>query len=274
MNAPFDSSLAVVVVAVCLAAALATYLRLFARIRQAGGKVRTSEFSSTDLMICFALAGFLAWLVGWAAISHASGKPATPTITPDKVLPAATLFLAPVAGIAVLLWARGVNLAQLFGLAQVSLVRVVVLGIALVLAAFPLVVVSGGLVQLVLRETAQEQELVALFREVTRNADGPAMFKIALAGTIIAPLTEEFLFRGYFYGVFKRFFGPPFAVPFTAILFAAVHLNLTSLPALFVLAICLTLAYEHTGSLLVPIMMHAFFNSTQLALLYFASQST
>ena len=41
-----------------------------------------------------------------------------------------------------------------------------------------------------------------------------------------------------------------------------------SLPALFVLALCLTIAYEWTGSLFVPIAMHAMFNSMNLLLMY------
>ena len=35
-----------------------------------------------------------------------------------------------------------------------------------------------------------------------------------------------------------------------------------------VFALCLTLAYERTGSLLVPIGMHALFNFTSLSLIY------
>jgi membrane protease YdiL (CAAX protease family) len=45
-------------------------------------------------------------------------------------------------------------------------------------------------------------------------------------------------------------------------------MNVPSLPGLFVLALCLTLAYEASGSLLVPIGMHALFNLSQLVALY------
>jgi membrane protease YdiL (CAAX protease family) len=50
------------------------------------------------------------------------------------------------------------------------------------------------------------------------------------------------------------------AAVISAGLFAAMHLSVSSLPALFVLALCLTLAYEATGSLLVNIFMHGLFN--------------
>ena len=60
----------------------------------------------------------------------------------------------------------------------------------------------------------------------------------------------------------------------TSALFALVHVNLASLPALFYLALCLTLAYEWTGSLLVPITMHALFNTVSLVGLYVTSRTS
>jgi membrane protease YdiL (CAAX protease family) len=81
-----------------------------------------------------------------------------------------------------------------------------------------------------------------------------------LLGVVVAPAAEETIFRGYLYGVLKRYTGGLAAAVLSAALFAAMHLSLSSLPALFILALCFTLAYEATGSLLVNIFMHAFFN--------------
>ncbi len=97
------------------------------------------------------------------------------------------------------------------------------------------------------------------------------MGTVLLAGVILAPVCEEFLFRGFFYGVAKRYAGAPLSGFLTAALFAAFHASLTSLPGLFVLAVALTLAYERTGSLAVPITMHALFNAMSLGLLYLQS---
>ena len=47
--------------------------------------------------------------------------------------------------------------------------------------------------------------------------------------------------------------------------FAALH-GLESLPALAVFSVALSLAYARTGTLLVPMAMHAIFNATNLAL--------
>ena len=47
---------------------------------------------------------------------------------------------------------------------------------------------------------------------------------------------------------------------FNAALFAAIHVNLPAFAPLFVLAVCLTLAYEWTGSIWVSMCMHSLFN--------------
>ncbi|MDD5201393.1 MAG: CPBP family intramembrane metalloprotease, partial [Terrimicrobiaceae bacterium] len=94
---------------------------------------------------------------------------------------------------------------------------------------------------------------------------------VALA-VIAAPLTEEFVFRGYLYGVLKKHFGPLAAMLASALLFAAVHQNLPAIPALAALAIGLTLAYELTGSLWAPVVMHALFNSISVVVILFFPQ--
>jgi hypothetical protein len=49
------------------------------------------------------------------------------------------------------------------------------------------------------------------------------------------------------------------AVIITSVVFALVH-PLWTAPLIFLLAVCLGYAYERTGSLWVPIVMHAMFN--------------
>ena len=57
-----------------------------------------------------------------------------------------------------------------------------------------------------------------------------------------------------------------------SVLFGAVHGNLLTLPSLVLLAFALTLAYEWSGSLLLPIFMHAVFNASNLLLMWAASR--
>ena len=86
---------------------------------------------------------------------------------------------------------------------------------------------------------------------------------------VTAPLTEELLFRGFLYGVVKRITDRWFAAVFTAMIFALVHLHVGSAPPLFLLGLCLAIAYEQTGCLLVPSFMHAMFNAWNVAMLVY-----
>jgi len=88
----------------------------------------------------------------------------------------------------------------------------------------------------------------------------------------IQPACEEFLFRGFFYGVWKRFLGPLGGGFLACLLFAAFHGSLAAFAGLFVLAVCLNIAYERTGSLLVPIGRLALFNLTSLLVSYAQAQ--
>ena len=58
----------------------------------------------------------------------------------------------------------------------------------------------------------------------------------------------------------KRFLNIPVAVVFTGLLFGAVHTNLGALLPLAILGILLALAYEFTGSIWAPIVIHFCFN--------------
>jgi len=89
---------------------------------------------------------------------------------------------------------------------------------------------------------------------------------IILLAVVVAPVTEELAFRGYLYGVIKRYLGAIPALVLSGILFALIHLNLPSFFPLLVLASVFALAYELSGSLLVPMTMHALFNAFSLIL--------
>jgi membrane protease YdiL (CAAX protease family) len=193
-------------------------------------------------------------------------------VSVDQLLPAQLTVVAIVAGLSGFLLYRRLSPGRIFGLGAVSFVGVVVLALLFLFAAMPVVALTNFLSQLMLRDLADEQELVSLFRKVAREHDFVALGKAFVAAAILAPACEEFLFRGYFYGVGKRYLGALASALATSLLFAAIHLNLAALPGLFVLALCLTVAYERTGSLSVAIGMHALYNCTSLVFLYLQAQ--
>lgn len=96
--------------------------------------------------------------------------------------------------------------------------------------------------------------------------DDGASFGIFLAlwfgAAIIAPIAEEFFFRGFLQtmlcGVFDGRWTP---ILITSVAFGLVHYSQPhAVPALIFLSILVGYAYERTGSLAVPILVHALFN--------------
>lgn len=86
----------------------------------------------------------------------------------------------------------------------------------------------------------------------------------SFAAIVIAPLTEEILFRGVLYAAIKEGGYPRLALFGTSILFASIHGSWMTLAPLTFFAIVLTLLYERTRSLLVPMVAHASFNAANL----------
>jgi membrane protease YdiL (CAAX protease family) len=92
---------------------------------------------------------------------------------------------------------------------------------------------------------------------------------VILMAVVVAPVAEEVIFRGYFYGVIRRYGGRIPAILVSSLLFAAIHVHLPSAPGLFLLAVILCLLYERTGSLWGNITMHAAFNASTIITLIF-----
>ena len=244
---------------------------LIGGMRQEGGKMRAKTFDLPELLISLVLGGAFAALVVKSAL--ASAGPDAAKVTLDQVLPNSLFFVVMVVGITAFLAYRGIDIRVAMGLSRVPLVRAVALGFGLILAAFPLVLCASLLTQMILRQDAQEQELVTLFKQAAQQSNRDGLAKIFFAGAVIAPICEEFLFRGFFYVVFKRYLGAVGSALITSALFAAFHASLTVFPSLFVLALLFTIAFESTGSLVVPMTMHALFNASQLGVLYLISRT-
>jgi hypothetical protein len=90
-----------------------------------------------------------------------------------------------------------------------------------------------------------------------------------IATVILAPIGEEVIFRGVLYPWAKRKFSPAIALWGTAVLFGAIHVNLSSFIPLTVLALVLVWLYEYTGNLLAPIAVHVVFNGANFIALFF-----
>lgn len=97
----------------------------------------------------------------------------------------------------------------------------------------------------------------------------PATFAGLFAVTaILAPILEEFVFRGFLLASFTKKMPVPWAVALSSLGFGFAHLSVKDLPELVALGVLLSLAYIRSRNLLTPILIHGLWNGTVLLVLY------
>jgi membrane protease YdiL (CAAX protease family) len=161
---------------------------------------------------------------------------------------------------------RRFDLDSLGGFSRIGFFRTAVTGGVLILAAFPLILLADVVTQRFLQREPARQAIVEMFSQSTTLEQRILIILLAVS---LAPLAEEFIFRFFLYGVAKRYFGRTMAIIVSSLLFAAVHSHLPSFAPLFVLGSCFAIAYEWSGSIIVPMVMHALFNAFTLTALAF-----
>jgi membrane protease YdiL (CAAX protease family) len=96
----------------------------------------------------------------------------------------------------------------------------------------------------------------------------PDLLWLILAGAVLAPIVEEFLFRGLLYRYLRKRRSRTFAIVLTAGLFAVAHLVPTLIPSLFVFGIFLAWVVERYGSLYPAMALHSLNNLTSILVVY------
>ena len=158
-------------------------------------------------------------------------------------------------------FSRGRKPKHVFGLRKRSKKYIIIITMAGMFVAYIAVFIGSVISNFLLSTGAPKKEdLQEIVQTLMTNDDISLKIAIALSAIIFAPLIEEVIFRGYLYPVIKRFSHPIFSCVITSLLFAVIHSNLEGLMPLFLLAIVLTIFYEISKSIWVPILMHACFN--------------
>lgn len=144
------------------------------------------------------------------------------------------------------------------------------LGVVTWFIGFPLVVAIGQICDLLifLFVGVENYEQVAV-RFLKMALASPFLLSVALLTIIIvAPIIEEWLFRGFLQSFLRRLLGSRAAIVLTALCFALFHLsgsqgwgNLSLGVTLFTFSCYLGFLYERQGSLLAPIGLHMAFNT-------------
>jgi membrane protease YdiL (CAAX protease family) len=225
------------------------------------GNVWTSPFGVVE-----AIFSGLVFFLASAMITAAPADPLPPSVS--GVLQGSLFFSAiAVMAIAYFGWIRRLDIVELFGLGRLKGWPLVGIAVAwFIPAALAGLATKYGFDQFVWRVAGMELENQQLVNALKEGGVGLKL-TIFLSAVVIAPLTEEILFRGLMYASVKRYTERYFAAVFSALAFALLHANLSSFAPLFVLGMFFALAYEITGCLAVSILMHAFFNAVSVLLI-------
>jgi len=171
--------------------------------------------------------------------------------------------LVALGGVVLAVVSLGISPVRYFGLrGPVSFPAALSLGLMVALAVFFPLQLLASQIEEVFRHfglPTPPESAVSLFQ----NAHGLRLIQVLFVAALIAPLCEEAFFRGFLHPVLKARFParPSVALCGTAALFAAIHGNWAVLLPLFGFGLVQGVAYELSGSLLLCVAVHFWFNA-------------
>lgn len=154
------------------------------------------------------------------------------------------------------------------------------LGICVFFFAITVAMSAGkiiGILQSLLVDIVPEQLSHDTLRAMNDAPSDPWTIVIIVLVVLITPVIEEFAYRGLLQQGFRKLgAGRPSAIFLTSMLFVFMHIPVipgasmaSAATTLLVLSLCLGWVYERTGRLVAPILVHAFFNGSNLMLFHF-----
>lgn len=161
-------------------------------------------------------------------------------------------------------YGRGISWRVGFGHPRATWREGVGKGVVCYMAAIPMLVIYAATYQWWLQWSGREpgmQDMVELFAGMDR---GWLYYYFIFLAVVMAPISEELLFRGILLPALARRMGLGAAVVISAVLFAMLHFHIPSLVPLIVFSVALSLAYLYTENLAVPVVMHMLFNGVSL----------
>jgi hypothetical protein len=127
---------------------------------------------------------------------------------------------------------------------------------------WPILFIVGWLSSLLLEGYEAQDNVLRL-----QNGNYGNIGTIIITACIIAPITEELIFRGMMYPLFKKSIGVLWGCVISSLIFSFIHYNILTFSVLFVFSCCLTYIYERSNSIIVPIVSHSIFNGIMIILI-------
>ena len=133
------------------------------------------------------------------------------------------------------------------------------------LCFFPWVIASlllSILVVTIFNYTPEEQDIA----KYVRNSSGIIFYIVVFIVLVLAPLTEEFLFRVIMYSTIKKYFTVWQSIFISGVIFALLHFNIFAFFPILTLGMFLSYVYEKSQNYITNCCIHSFHNL--LALCY------
>jgi membrane protease YdiL (CAAX protease family) len=162
---------------------------------------------------------------------------------------------------------HGMRLSEGLGLRHKNLLRSLALAFVVTIVVLLIGYCLQGVTVALMEKigwTPKDEEAVTL---VTNASSRASAIYLGFFAVVLAPVAEEFIFRGMLFPFIKQLGFPKTAWIGVSLLFAFVHVTPSIFIPLFVLALALTWLYEKTDTLLAPIFAHALFNAAGLILI-------
>jgi uncharacterized protein len=125
-------------------------------------------------------------------------------------------------------------------------------------AAIPLVLVVSLINQRLLQNQGGGNPILEV---IINSQDNLTLWILFFTVSVMAPLFEETLFRGFFLTSLTRYFSPWQAITLSGVVFAIAHLSVSDILPLTVLGMMLGYVYLRSGNLLSSMLLHSIWNS-------------
>jgi len=162
---------------------------------------------------------------------------------------------------------HGVDWRDAFGLRDPNLLRALLLAVGILLPTLVIVWPLQNLSVLVLMKLGFPPENQRAVEMLLDARSKWSLGYFVLFAVVIAPVAEEFVFRGMLFPLVCQLGRPKLAWIGVSLLFALIHFDAAIFLPLFVLALLLTWLYQRTGCLLASVLVHSLFNAANLVLL-------
>jgi membrane protease YdiL (CAAX protease family) len=162
---------------------------------------------------------------------------------------------------------HGIGWREAFGFRGPKLKHALLTAIGFIIVVLPVVLLLQAASIHVLEKLGWPVEDQAAVKLVTDAESIWTTVYLGVFAIVIAPVAEEFIFRGMLFPFIKQLGWPKLAWFGVSFLFALIHADKAIFIPLFALALALTWLYEKTDNLLAPITAHALFNAANFAVL-------